>query len=273
MKRQNPSLDISRSYKGCYPFKLATTSFIYQDSWVPNTLRLADHLDEVELLILECDPDNYPSAYDIRELERLAKERALTYNVHLPMDIYLGHKEAVDRQAAVDTVRQVVQMTGDIPVSAYVVHAVWEEEEADASTIDHWRARVRQSLEAIIADGLEASRIAVETLDYPIAWLDPVISDLGLSVCLDLGHLWVAGLDPLAHYQTYREQTRIIHLHGVKNGHDHLSLDYLDPDQREAVRLILSDFTGVVSLELFSIKDLIPSLAVLETICRDCVCS
>lgn len=266
MEPQTPISDLKRSYKCFYPFQLATTSFIFQDTWVPNVRRLGPYLDEIELLLLDKGADNYPSPYEIRELARLANDMAFTYNIHLPMDIYLGHEDTTQREKAVDDVKQVVDVTSPLPVSVYVVHVVWMDNNVDQKALALWQKRVRKSVESLIASGIAAADIAVETLDYPINWLDPIIFDLKVSVCMDLGHLWLAGKDPMTIYNTYKKQTRIMHLHGVEKGKDHLSLAKLDSIRRDSVKQILFGFNGIVSLEVFSLKDLESSLTTLELI-------
>lgn len=264
--------DLTQSYKNRYPFRLATTSFIYPTTWVPNVRRLGPYVDEIELLILESGAENYPTPTEIRELARLADEMQLTYNIHLPMDIRLGHEAASQRNRAVEVIRRVVDLTADLPVSVHVLHADWQGKQLSDPAVAKWQDRVRSSLECIIASGIAAPSIAVETLEnYPISRLETVIFDLNLSVCLDLGHLWLAGLDPLSHYLAYQNQTSILHLHGIDNGKDHRSVAHLNSDQRKTVYRILRDFTGVVSIEVFSLKELTPSLSALETICQDCI--
>jgi sugar phosphate isomerase/epimerase len=258
---------LTKSYKGRYPFCLATTSFIYPDTWAANARHLGPYVDEIELLLLKSGSPNYPSKKEIKELAHLADDLALTYNIHLPMDIYLGHKTALEREKAVDQVRQVIDLTGLLPVSIYEIHAAWSQKSSDQKTIDSWQDRTRCSFEKIISDGIPAASLAVETLeDYPLNWLDAVIFDLGLSVCLDFGHLWLSGQDPLTQYHLYQNQTRILHLHGIENGKDHQSLERLKSDQKKIVSQILKNFRGVVSLEVFSLEDLIPSLFALERI-------
>jgi hypothetical protein len=44
---------LTKSYKGFYPFKLATTSFIYPDDYIPNVKMLGPFVDEIELLLFE----------------------------------------------------------------------------------------------------------------------------------------------------------------------------------------------------------------------------
>ena len=260
---------LTKSYKGRYPFRLATTSFIYPDTWAANVRHLGPYVDEIELLLLESGAPNYPSKKEIKELAHLADDLALTYNIHLPMDIYLGHKTALRRKKAVEQVRQVVDLTGSLPISVFEIHAVWSEKSSNQKAIASWQDRTKSSFERIISDGIPAASLAVETLDYPLNWIDSVIFDLGLSVCLDFGHLWLAGRNPFSQYHLYQNQTNILHLHGIENGKDHQSLKRLMSDQKKTVRQILKDFSGVVSLEVFSLEDLIPSLFALEKICGE----
>ena len=65
-------------------------------------------------------------------------------------------------------------------------------------------------------------------------------------------------------FNKYAARTSMIHLHGVKNGHDHLALNKLSDEFIEPVVSILKRFTGSVSLEVFAFDDLKPSLAFLE---------
>ena len=260
---------LTKSYKGRYPFCLATTSFIFPDTWAANVRRLGPYVDEIELLFFESGASNYPSKKEINTLAHLADDLALTYNVHLPMDIYLGHETASERKRAVDQVRQVLDLTGLLPVSVYVIHVVRSEKSSDQKTIDSWRNRTKTSFEKIVSGGIPTVSLAVETLDYPLSWVDSVIFDLDLSVCLDLGHLWLAGRNPLSQYHLYQNQTRILHLHGIENGRDHRSLTQLNSDQKKIVRQMLKGFNGVVSLEVFSLDDLIPSLFAMEKICSE----
>lgn len=268
--KQLPDLD--RSYKACYPFRLATTSFIYPDTWIPNVDRLGPYVDEIELLILEKGKDNYPAKKEIETLSLLAKKHGLTYNIHLPMDIELGHSSALKRTEAVDVVKQIVELTDLLPVSVHVVHADFPgaplfQTGPDSPAVASWRDRVEESFYKLIAGGINAPFLAVETLEnYPLDWIAPVIFGLNLSVCLDLGHLWLAGLDPLVYYGIYKKQTRILHLHGVKNQKDHQALDTLDSHRVRVVKQILDEFREVVSLEVFSHANLAPSLSALENI-------
>jgi sugar phosphate isomerase/epimerase len=123
---------------------------------------------------------------------------------------------------------------------------------------------VFKNLEKILTGGIAAKSIAVETLDYRFDLLDDILAELNLSVCLDIGHLIAHEYDLNALFHKYCDITTIIHLHGVKNGRDHLALDKLPVKFREPVLAILKRYTGSVSLEVFAFDDLKFSLEFLE---------
>jgi sugar phosphate isomerase/epimerase len=69
------------------------------------------------------------------------------------------------------------------------------------------------------------------------------------------------------HYlQKYLAQTRVIHLHGVKGGKDHLSLAEGEGKDLEQVFSILkgADYDGVLTLEVFSRNDYQTSMEVVR---------
>jgi sugar phosphate isomerase/epimerase len=258
-----PSL--ARSYKGIFPFKLGTTSFIYPDHYVPNVKMLGPYLDEIELLLFESLPvDALPSSKVIKELSHLAREYDLTYNIHLPTDVSISAAQPEMQQQAVDTVLRVVDRLAPLCPTAYALHIPYSYKSFDPDTVKHWQGCVFDNLEKILAGGISAKSIAVETLDYPFDLLNEILAGLNLSACLDIGHLIAHGYDLNALFDKYGDITSIIHLHGVKNGHDHLALDQLPHKFRAPVLAILKQFTGSVSLEVFAFDDLKFSLAFLE---------
>jgi sugar phosphate isomerase/epimerase len=81
---------------------------------------------------------------------------------------------------------------------------------------------------------------------------------------MDLGHLIVHGEDLKRVSDKYLDKTSIIHLHGVADRKDHLALDRLPKPLVTPVFEILDQFSGSVSLEVFSFENLNTSLAFLE---------
>ncbi len=255
---------LPKSYKGAYPFKLGTTSFIYPDHITPNIKMLGPYLDEIELLFFESQPAGMPSRQEIKEIRQLAQDFDLTYNIHLPLDISLGAPDPSRRLTALKTVKQIIDLTTPLAPSTYTLHLPYDEAEFDNERIKRWQGLIRQSMQKLLAAGVEAESISIENLDYPLEWVEKIISDFNLAVCIDLGHLIVNQFDIQAAFNRYYQKTVIIHLYGAASRHDHLSLDKLSPVNTDIIMPILKQFKEVVSLEVFSYDRLVRSLNFLE---------
>ncbi|MDX1709053.1 MAG: cobamide remodeling phosphodiesterase CbiR [Desulfobacterales bacterium] len=253
---------ISKSYKGVYPFRLGTTSFIYPDHYVPNVKMLGPYLDEIELLLFESAPANaLPAKSDIAQLLALAQSNNLAYNIHLPIDVCICDPQPEKQQRAVETILNVVELTAPLRPTAYTLHIPYSGEH-----LDSWQRRVVDSLEKILAGGVQPELIAVETLDDNFYLLDEILEDFHLSVCLDLGHLMVRAVNIQQVFNTYSRKISIIHLHGFNKNGDHKSLDQLSEQCVQSVSRILRRFRETVSLEVFSYKDLMASLDIVDRI-------
>ena len=256
---------LSKSYKGVFPFNIGTTSFIYPDDYVPNVKMLGPYLDEIELLLFESRPANVlPSKSVIAELSRLAAVHNLTYNIHLPIDVSVSDPRPQKQQQAVDTILNVFDLTEPLRPTAYTLHIPYGINLSGTEKSGHWQDRVFRNLEKLVTGGIRPQSIAVETLDFPLDLLDGIIDDLDLSICLDLGHLMAGAVDIKSVYKRYRSKTTIIHLHAFKKDRDHLALDQLSTEYIQAALWILRQFTRTVSLEVFSFESLQASLAFLE---------
>ncbi|MGB9499726.1 MAG: cobamide remodeling phosphodiesterase CbiR [Dissulfuribacterales bacterium] len=255
---------LPKSYKGLYPFKLGTTSYIYPAGYTRNVKMLAPYVDEIELLLFESAPDSLPSNHEIKKLLSLSKEFDLTYNVHLPTDISLSDPDPSIRHAAVETLKKVMDITTSLCPSTYTLHLSYDEKKSGPPNIKNWQERVYSSVKQFIATGINPEMISIETLTYSMEWVESILNDFNLSVCIDLGHLMLYGLDMETVFSRYHHRTSIIHLHGVENRKDHLSLDRLSKEKLVSVMEILKRFNGVVSLEVFSYSHLKDSLQFLE---------
>ena len=253
---------LPKSYKHFYPFRLATTSFIYPNDYVPNVRLLGSFVDEIELLLFESEA--LPSEHTVRELVSLSREQAVGYNVHLPLNVSIGHGNPHQRERAVETLLRVFDRVAPLSPSTLTLHVPWENPSLLPEVRDPWKEAVHCSLSELTAAIGDPARISIETLDYPLEWMADVIEALGLAVCMDFGHLLRRGRDPDLFFRSFASRISIIHLHGVENGRDHLSLTHLPQSADETVRRLLGGFKGVVSLEVFSFGALDASLGWLE---------
>jgi len=257
---------IEKSYKGLFPFGLGTTSYIYPAAILPNVMRLAPVLDEIEIVLFESSgKDNLPDEELIRRLNTLSTDTGVQFNVHLPIDIYLGDQREAVRSQGLDVVKRFMERTLPLSPSTYTLHfSLKDEKGQDPSDLALWKSQLMQSGEVILRSGIEPSRISVETLGYPYEWIEDIVRNFGFSVCLDIGHLLLKGLDLKGHLERYLSQTSIIHLHGVKDGIDHLGINNLNGETLEIIFSSLLHFRGILSIEVFTFDDLRNSLQVLE---------
>ena len=254
-----------KSLKGHYPFRLAAPSFIYPADYVTNVRRLAPFLDEIELLFFESRADSLPTGALVGELNRLARDMHISYNVHLPLDIPLAAPINGDRQVAVDLLKMVLERVAPLSASTHTLHLNYGESDRLPETVRSWQDRLRTSLDRLLGDtSIAPGKISIETLDYPPHFFAPLVQEFGVSVCLDIGHILYHGFDLGNAVQRYRSATTIIHLHGAARDRDHLSAAELPGTARETVANLLKGFTGSLSLEVFTLERLVSSMETLE---------
>ncbi len=253
---------LGKSFKGKYPFRIGTTSFIYPDLYSENVKKLAPFVDEIELLFFESrHPDSLPDEYEIKELANLKRTFDITYNIHLPTDIVIAAANPNERKAAVETISRVIAMTSELDPVTYTLHIPYVTYPGGPNV---WQAYLIKGLATLFENGMDQSLISLETLDYSPVLFYEALERFDVSICLDVGHLFIHGFDPLKYYEKFRDRISIIHLHGVANGSDHLSLDKLNDKYCEIVRRLLKKFTGSLSIEVFSFNDLKSSLDVFD---------
>jgi sugar phosphate isomerase/epimerase len=253
---------LAKSYKNCYPFRLATTSFIYPDDYVPNVRLLGPFVDEIELLLFESEAP--PSADTIRELASLSQEHAVGYNVHLPLNVSIGHADALRRRRDVEALLRVFDRVAPLSPSTFTLHIPSENPAVMPEAGEPWKDAVHRSLTELTTAIGDPARISIETLDYPLEWMADLIEAFGLAVCMDVGHLVRCDQDLELFFRSFGSRISIIHLHGVQNGRDHLPLVQLPPPVEKTIRRLLCRFKGIVSLEVFSFGALAASLDWLE---------
>ncbi|MDL2124177.1 MAG: TIM barrel protein [Deltaproteobacteria bacterium] len=255
---------ISKSYKHAYPFKIGTTSYIYPDHIIPNVKMLAPYFDEIELLLFESRFDSLPTMQQITELALLAEQYDLSYNVHLPIDISLTDSNPLARSKSVNVIKRICDLTYVLTPSTYTLHLPCDETSFDGDGLKIWHDFAADGIEKLIATGIKSQAISIETLAYPFEWLEEIIKAFKLSVCIDIGHLLVNGFDVKKVFDKHSSITSIIHLHGVENKKDHVTLNRLSLEQMDQIIGILKRYYGVVSLEVFSFDNLNSSLTFLE---------
>ncbi|MDI6688719.1 MAG: cobamide remodeling phosphodiesterase CbiR, partial [Desulfobacterales bacterium] len=143
-------------------------------------------------------------------------------------------------------------------------HLSFNEDFSKTDNASKWRKRIYESMELLLSSGINSRSIAIENLMYPFEWAEEVISCLNLSVCIDTGHLILMNADIKKVFDKHHDRTSIIHLHGVKDNLDHLSLDKLKDNETSDIVEILKTYAGIAIIEVFSYNNLQASLKYLE---------
>ena len=250
------------------PFRLGTTSYIIPDDILPNVRFLAGKVDDVELVLFEVEDggSNLPDAGMIGELKRIAEAHAMTYTVHLPLDLKLGG-DRNDRRKSIEKALSVIENTRPLQPYAYILHLDGREviSEFRSQPWQLWQKRTIEALEDFAGRMGEPHLLAVENLDnYPPQFWDGILDCVPVSRCIDIGHLWRDGHEPLPYLREWLARARVLHVHGCGQ-RDHQSLTYAEPLELRRILeyLIERDYHGVMTMEIFGREDFESSRAVM----------
>lgn len=233
-----------------YPFRLGTTSFILADDYLPNIRFLADRVEDIALLFFE--PLEEPLTW-IDEALEIQKDRDLSFSVHLPADVKLASVDEIIRLGAVGACVEVIEALAPLAPVAYVCHANSDTPGTMSSGALEALARSLTALGVACGD---PARICVENVDLPHERLRPALDAAGVSICYDVGHVLMAGEDVLRDLEAWLPRCGVLHLHGVRDGRDHHTLDCLPEALLTGILKLYASPVGlgwrVLTLELFN---------------------
>ena len=182
-------------------FRVGTTSYILPDDILPNVEYLAPLIDDVELVLFETDDygSNLPTAKQCDRLVDLAQRYNVTYTVHLPLDLRLADAGA-EQHVSLVKARRVIEATAPLDPFAYTVHLDGHIliEDNSAVTLAQWQDNAAGALQLVAGWLPGPELLAVENVEKwdPSAFA-PVLDRVPVSRTMDIGHLWLAGLDPM----------------------------------------------------------------------------
>jgi sugar phosphate isomerase/epimerase len=245
-----------------FPFRLATSSYILPAEILPNVLFLGRCFDEIELVLFESGfESNLPTPEEVREMARVASDLDITYNVHIPADLFFGDPAPALRHRFCKTAFSFYERTLPLDPTSYILHL--DSRRADRTVEPDesaWCDRIGDSLQIMEAMGIDLRRMAAENLEYPLQRIAPFVEAFDMSFCLDIGHLLRYGHDTEEQISKFLSKCSMVHLHGVDNGKDHLGLEFIPPAEWRIICKALSDYRGGASIEVFSLSDLFFSL-------------
>ena len=165
---------------------------------------------DIELLLFVMDDgqNNLPGEDTISELRSIATDHDMSFTVHLPLDLDLG-AEGVDRSKTLSKAQRAIETINRLDPWAYVLHLDGIELRQNLqrigtvpspSAVSGWLERAAQAIEIMEVWAGDSSRLAVENLDgYPPRFQLFVVREVFAAQCVDIGHLWKDGADPIAY--------------------------------------------------------------------------
>jgi sugar phosphate isomerase/epimerase len=251
--------------------------------------RLYDHgFNPVELggdLVMFMPHTYAPPA--IEKLAQLQAETGLRYTVHLPLwSVEPAALLEPVRAGSVASMAHVLKATLPLDVEAYVVHSTGQlaaefyrmalPEMARYAILKQFQARALESLKALLGEtGVDRRKLAVETIEFPLELTMELVEGLGLSYCLDTGHILSGFSGPVDLFETVDKllpRLITLHLHDspkwlpgtdIVYGKDHQALGAGDLDLGRLLdQLYAAQYGGPLVFEL-TVPE---ALASLETI-------
>ncbi|MCE7986808.1 MAG: sugar phosphate isomerase/epimerase [Caldilinea sp. CFX5] len=258
------------------PFRVGTTSYIIADDLLPNARFLAEFVQDMQLVLFDVPdgPSNLPDTETVRALAALGQERDLTYTVHLIEDV--APQQSPLPNTSLHKAHDVISRTALLTPWAYVFHLdgrAVRAPETPSALLTAWQRQISSSIDQVAQWAGDVTQLAVENLEgYPPAFVTPVIAPTAVNRCVDVGHLWLDGHDPLPWLQAALPRTRVVHLHGLHDGRDHQSIAHTPPALLDPVidLLLTQAYSGVLTLEIFGEDDFWSSLQALQASIHRC---
>lgn len=243
---------------------VAAPSWVMPGSIYENCLFLEGKVDEVALLFFESASC---LAYDSSDLPNELASLDLTYHVHLPLDLPWQKPSAV-----AEIILGLMDKVRFLGVHQAVLHPPVTTGKAAFSVTE-----ASQALEVVARawkkHGLRCNDLLIENVEgAALVDLVPVIAELELGICIDIGHIIAYGHDALLDCADIFDRLCMVHLNAPadittpKGRSKHVSLTQLDEAGRHIARRVLQlcgeDCTFVY--ELFDWEQIEASIPVVE---------
>lgn len=250
-------------------FRIGTTSYIIPDDIIPNVRYLAGKTEDIELVLFEVDegPSNLLSAAQQAALASLAQQNEMSYTVHLPLDIALA-EDADTRDVSFLKAKKAIDCTLGLNPWAYVLHLEGKQRLAGEQSKTAWLDKALAGLAQLSEWVGDPKLLAVENVDhYPVDFIDEIFAHSQVSRCIDIGHLWLEGHDPIPFLEKNIDRARVLHIHGIGE-RDHKSLKHVELAELKRVISFIqkSGFDGVMTIEVFGEEDYVTSMQQLDCV-------
>jgi sugar phosphate isomerase/epimerase len=272
------------------PFKLGAPSMVYGENMVNNVEILASRASNINFaeILLFHTPElhNLPTMREVQALKDIKDRTHIDYTVHLPASLEIASNQENIREKSIRLITDILRTTRILQPIHYILHIPITAPTlvADPCQYIHsgsslqlgdWAARALDSLRKIRERAGDVSNLLIENINYSPKFLEPFIGEGNFGFCLDIGHLLLGNENVLEVLEFFQDQTREIHLHGVRGSTEHISLEVLPGSNILEWLSFLNrgNYNGLINLEVFSPEDLRTSLEIVSGIKKELSCS
>jgi len=254
------TMDVAQAFgsPGLPPWSLAAPSCVLPADVGTNCAALASHFPELGLCFFETAAC---LAYTEADLPQALSALPVRWHLHLPLDLPWDLPGDQGPPAVAQTILALAEKVAGLAPWAYVLHPPKDAEHLRRDAPEQLRCLAL----ALKDRGIRPETLLVENIqgrDLEILW--PVVRELGLGVCLDLGHMLEHGQEDFLDLPELWAHARMLHLNAPDQARPgrHASLGSLDAAGRAILGRMLTAFApgGTVVLELFSPRELFDSL-------------
>jgi sugar phosphate isomerase/epimerase len=264
------------------PFRIGAPSIGFGKDLLENVRRLVGMVDHIEILLFHTPTlHNFPSIGEIKTVKKVGADEGLSFSVHLPASLEIASCHREKRKESVRIAVQLIHLMGELSPTYHILHIPVTPPTLAAvpgqyfttqnhDRFDGWAQRAMESLLAIQRSIGLLDNILVENINYSPIFLETFWKSGLCDLCLDMGHLMLGREGVRKTTRRFMAVIKEIHLHGVKEDEEHLSLCVL-PGARlsQWINLLMdASFRGVINLEVFTPEDLETSLGILFEILR-----
>ncbi len=260
------------------PYRIGASSMVFGHDTTENASILADIVDHMEIVLFHTpNLHNIPDRREIRRLNEIRRQEGITYSVHLPASLEIASPREQKRNEHLRMIREIVARMEELEPVYYILHIPFSPptlaavpgqyfKSGNGTKWEDWTARALESLSCLRDTAPELSNLLLENINYSPHLLKPFLKEGCRRLCLDIGHM-LLGAEPVVEIlEDSLDETRELHLHGVKGHEEHLSASVLP----EALLIDIfrclhrKRFDGVLNLEVFAPDDLHRSLAAIS---------
>jgi sugar phosphate isomerase/epimerase len=259
------------------PFKIGAPSLVFGRNLLDNVHMLADRVDHMEILLFHTPTlHNFPSINEIEAVKKVGDNAGLSFSVHLPTSLEIASRHREIRRRSVQMVVELIHLMDELNPTFHILHIPVTPPTLttvpglyftakDQEKFDGWDQRATDSMLEIQNRIKPNHKILVENINYSPLFLETLWESGMCDFCLDMGHLMLGRESVMETTRQFMSVIKEIHLHGVIEDEEHLSLAVLPVSRvsRWINLLVDTDFRGVINLEVFNPEDLEASVGML----------